>query len=186
MKRTTHSTVARAAVALGAAAGLALTAGVGSAQAVTYMGRLATPTAVNGPQAAPVAADGTVVAADGSEVGQVATHKRSDGTKPPAELGNPSEWGVVKIEMDTSAGSVRPDSEACVPASGGKWCYGWYTTTSGKYCYSNYLHGTKWHSSSVKIAHSSLSSGAVKPGSASNAHITAGLVFTCYSYYDIL
>ncbi|GHI10241.1 hypothetical protein AQI88_39415 [Streptomyces cellostaticus] len=38
MKRTTHRTIARAAVALGAAAGLALTAGVGSAQALTYMG----------------------------------------------------------------------------------------------------------------------------------------------------
>ncbi|WP_431047285.1 lactococcin 972 family bacteriocin [Streptomyces sp. P1-3] len=93
---------------------------------------------------------------------------------------------MAKIEMDASAGSVRPDSEACVPASGGKWCYGWYSTTSGKYCYSNYLHGTKWHSSKVKIAGRSVSSGSVKPGSASNANRTAGFAYTCYSYYNIL
>ncbi|WP_307822051.1 lactococcin 972 family bacteriocin [Streptomyces coffeae] len=126
------------------------------------------------------------MAADGSGVGQVTTHKRGDGTKPPAELGNPSEWGVVKIEMDASAGSVRPDSEACVPASGGKWCYGWNTTTSGKYCYSNYLHGSKRHSSKVKIAGVWGTSGPVKPGLVSNAHRTAGLAYTCYSYYNIL
>ncbi|WP_431045038.1 hypothetical protein ACQUSR_26015 [Streptomyces sp. P1-3] len=38
MKRKTHRTIARAAAALAAAAGITLTAGVGSAHAVSYMG----------------------------------------------------------------------------------------------------------------------------------------------------
>ncbi|GGT54619.1 hypothetical protein [Streptomyces coeruleorubidus] len=62
----------------------------------------ATPAAADASQAATVTANGTVVAADGSKVGQVTVHKRGDGTKPPAELGNPSEWGVVVIKMDDS------------------------------------------------------------------------------------
>ncbi|MFD7665591.1 lactococcin 972 family bacteriocin [Streptomyces sp. NPDC059788] len=77
-------------------------------------------------------------------------------------------------------------SNACVSAGGGKWCYGWYAADSdGKYCYSNYLHGSKWHSSSVKIAGISRSSGSVRPGSPSNANRTAGYAYTCYTYYSI-
>ncbi len=151
---------------------------LGFASAALAVGSLVAPAAANGAQTA----TGT---ADGSGVGQVTTHQRGDGTKPPAELGNPSEWGVAKIKVNSSAHSVRPDQEACVPTSGGKWCYGWRTTTSGKYCYSNYLHGSKWHASSVKIAGSKRSSGWVKPGSASNAHLTLGLAYTCYTYFKI-
>ncbi|MGR3936785.1 lactococcin 972 family bacteriocin [Streptomyces sp. BRA346] len=149
------------------------------------VGSLATPAAADSPQAATVTANGTVVAANGSEIGQVTIHKRGDGTEPPAELGNPSEWGVVKIKMDASADSVRPMSEACVNASGGNWCYGWYTTTGGKYCYSNYYHRTKDHKSSVKIAGTLYSSGWVDAGDTSNANATAGLAYTCYTYYSI-
>lgn len=150
------------------------------------VGGLAAPAAADGPQTATVTADSTVVAADGSQIGQVTTHKRGDGTEPPAELGNPIEWGVVKIEMDASAGSVKPMSEACVNASGGKWCYGWYYSAGdGKYCYSNYYHHTKDHKSSVKIAGSTDSSGWVNAGRTANASRTAGLAYTCYTYYGI-
>lgn len=158
---------------------------LGFASVALAVGGLVTPAVADTSQTATAAADGTVVAADNFEVGQVTIHKRGDGTEPPAELGNPSEWGVAKIEMDASAESAGPLSEACVPASGGTWCYGWYATTSGKYCYSNYLHWSKWHSSSVKIANSSRSSGSVEPGRPSNANLTAGLAYTCYTYYKI-
>ncbi|MFF3877118.1 lactococcin 972 family bacteriocin [Streptomyces sp. NPDC001978] len=81
--------------------------------------------------------------------------------------------------------SVSPTSEACVPASGGNWCYGDYLTTSGKYCYSNYHHYTKVHKSSVKIAGVTVSSGWVAANDYSNAHRTAGAAYTCYTYYSI-
>ncbi|WP_073767600.1 lactococcin 972 family bacteriocin [Streptomyces sp. CB02923] len=162
------------------------TLALGFASAALTVCSPATPAAADSPQATTVAADGTVITADDSEAGHVTTHKRGDGTEPPAELGNPSEWGVVKIQMTASAHSGRPDQEACVNASGGKWCYGWYTDFNpGKYCYSNYLHETKWHRSSVKLGSGSRSSGSVKPGSASNAHLSAGLAYTCYTYYSI-
>ncbi|WP_371799506.1 lactococcin 972 family bacteriocin [Streptomyces sp. NBC_01707] len=119
----------------------------------------------------------------------VTVHHRGDGTQPPAELGNPSEWGVVTIKMDAAAGSVSPLSEACVSASGGNWCYGWYTTevstgVFNKYCYSNYYHYTKSHASTVKIAGGTRKDTA--PANAtSNAHLTAGLAYTCSTYYSI-
>ncbi|MFE3607314.1 lactococcin 972 family bacteriocin [Streptomyces goshikiensis] len=49
--------------------------------------------------------------------------------------------------MNTSAISTL--GEACIPASGGNWCYGWYLTgvdATQKRCYSNYYHDSKTHS----------------------------------------
>ncbi|MEV7364530.1 lactococcin 972 family bacteriocin [Streptomyces sp. NPDC091299] len=145
----------------------------------------ATPAAADASQAATVTANGTVVAADGSEVGQVTLHKRGDGTKPPAELGNPSEWGVVVIKMDDSA--VTPLAAtplACIGASGGNWCYGYDYVTAGKYCYSNYYHSTKQHHSTVKIAGGSTSAYAFA-GQTSYANRTAGAAYTCETYYSV-
>lgn len=156
------------------------------ASVVLAVGGLATPAAAGGPQAATVAADGAVVAVDGSEVGQVTIHKRGDGTEPPASLGNPSEWGVVEIEMDASAGSVKPMSEVCKNAGGGEWCYGWYWSAGdGKYCYSNYYHNTKTHGSTVEIGGGDDWSGWVRAKRTSNANRTAGLAYTCKTYYSI-
>lgn len=90
---------------------------LGFASVVLAVGGLATPAAAGGPQAATVAGDGAVVAVDGSEVGQVTIHKRGDGTEPPASLGNPSEWGVVEIEMDASAGSRGRSPRVVSPLS---------------------------------------------------------------------
>ncbi|MFD6045930.1 lactococcin 972 family bacteriocin [Streptomyces koyangensis] len=121
---------------------------------------------------------------DGTEVGQVTHHKRGDGTQPPAELGDPEEWGVVTIEMDDS--TMRPMVENCDnPPSGGKWCYGWYLTEAGtkKYCYSNYYHGTKTHKSSVTIGNGSSSSGWVGKGEYANANRTVGMTYVCKTYY---
>ncbi|MBT3074573.1 lactococcin 972 family bacteriocin [Streptomyces sp. CYG20] len=145
---------------------------------------LAVPAAASDGQAATVTADRVIVAPDGVEVGRITTHKRGDGTKAPAELGNPSEWGVVAMKMDDSSGTVRPMSEACVNASGGKWCYGWYGVSNGKHCYSNYYHYTKYHDSSVKIGKGSLKA-AAKPNQTSQASLEAGLAYTCYTYYGV-
>ncbi|MFE2922868.1 lactococcin 972 family bacteriocin [Streptomyces goshikiensis] len=98
----------------------------------------------------------------------VELHKRGDGTNPPAQLGNSKEWGV--------------------PASGGKWCYGWYLTgvdATQKRCYSNYYHGSKTHSSSVKIGGSYINSGKTSPNNIANASWTTGAAYTCYTYYSI-
>ncbi|MEU1104990.1 hypothetical protein ABZ408_29110 [Streptomyces tibetensis] len=75
----------------------------------------ATPAAADASQAATVTANGTVVAADGSKIGQVTFHKRGDGTKPPAELGNPSKWGAMVINIDNSPATAQ----GCIGASGG-------------------------------------------------------------------
>ncbi|MFF8929973.1 lactococcin 972 family bacteriocin [Streptomyces longwoodensis] len=140
----------------------------------------ATPAAADAPQAATVTANGTVVAADGTEVGQVDLHERGDGTKPPAELGNPLKWGALVIKLDGS--TVSP--QGCVSASGGNWCYGYNITTDGKYCYSNYYHATKMHHSTVKIGGGSNSAYAFA-GQTSSAHRTAGTSYTCETYYSV-
>ncbi len=121
-------------------------------------------------------------AASQPAVGQVTIHTRGDGTVPPAGLGNPSEWGVVKIKVNASANSISPMSESCVDASGGTWCYGSYLTSSGKYCYSNYVNNTKSHASSVKMDGFLFSSGSIAAGYTSYASLTAG---ACYTYYSI-
>lgn len=140
----------------------------------------ATPAAADASQAVTVTANGTVVAADGSKVGQVTFHKRGDGTKPPAELGNPSEWAAVVIEMDDS--NVTP--KACIGASGGNWCYGYNLTSDGKYCYSNYYHPTKDHHSTAKIAGGSNKAYAFA-GQTSYANRTAGAAYTCEAFYGL-
>ncbi|WP_327361183.1 lactococcin 972 family bacteriocin [Streptomyces sp. NBC_01296] len=137
--------------------------------------------------AAPATADApSTASASGATV---TVHHRGDGTQPPAELGNPSEWGVVTFKLDASANSVRP-SEACVsPSSGGNWCYGWYTTQIGtgelrKYCYSNYYQLDKGHTSTVKMAGGTNRAWAAARD-VSQAHITAGFAYTCSTYYSV-
>jgi hypothetical protein len=152
---------------------------LGLAAVALAVGSLTTPAAAVGSQA-------ETFDEKGSDKVQVATHTRGDGTKPPAELGNPSEWGVVTMKMDTS--SPRLMSEACVDvASGGTWCYGWYTTTVDgipqKYCYSNYLHYSKDHASTVKLA-GGTDRDTAGPGDVSQANLTAGYAYTCKAYYS--
>ncbi|MFJ8863785.1 lactococcin 972 family bacteriocin [Streptomyces sp. NPDC102451] len=146
---------------------------------------LAAPAVAQSPQSATVTADGAIITQDGAKVGQITTHTRGDGSEPPAELGDPSEWGVVAIEMNDSPGTVKPMVEACTnPPSGGKWCYGWYSVSKGKHCYSNYLHETKSHRATVKINNVTKASGA-SPGNVAQAWLEAGAAYTCYTYYSI-
>ncbi|MEU2395542.1 lactococcin 972 family bacteriocin [Streptomyces sp. NPDC007369] len=160
--------------------------GFGFAAIAVAIGGFVTPAAAASPLGAPVAADGTPIASD---VSVVEIHKRGDGTKPPAELGNPSEWGVVKITMDDSAiRAMGALNEACVPASGGNWCYGWYLTgvdATQKRCYSNYYHYSRSHRSSVKLAGVTVHSGVKAPNETANASRIAGAAYTCYTYYSV-
>ncbi|MFG2980274.1 lactococcin 972 family bacteriocin [Streptomyces sp. NPDC048258] len=159
---------------------------VGFASAAIAMCSLATPAAADDSHAAIVTANGAIITADGAKVGQVTLHKRGDGTKPPAELGNPSEWGVAAIKVPTSAGSFGTRGYTCLDnVSGGRWCQGYELVTAGKRCFSNYLHGTKTHRSSVKLAGVIDTSGWVDPGQVANAWYTAGAGYTCYTYYAI-
>ncbi|GLX19759.1 hypothetical protein EF910_00665 [Streptomyces sp. WAC07149] len=138
--------------------------------------------------AAPAAADTSVAASTSGAT--VTVHHRGDGTQPPAGLGDPSEWGVVTFKMDASTASFGPQSQACIsPSSGGTWCYGWSARevspgVVNKYCYSNYLHGSRGHSSTVKLAGDTRRAWA-PAGGISNANLTAGLAYTCSSYYSV-
>ncbi|MGA4955502.1 lactococcin 972 family bacteriocin [Streptomyces lavendulocolor] len=138
--------------------------------------------------AAPATAD--VPASAGASGTAVTVHHRGDGTRPPAVLGDPSEWGVVTFAMDAATKSVSPRARTCLsPSSGGTWCFGWYARevspgVFNKYCYSNYLHATRGHSSTVKIAGSTRRAHA-PAGDVSQANLTRGLGYTCSTYYSV-
>ncbi|MFF0227561.1 lactococcin 972 family bacteriocin [Streptomyces sp. NPDC004629] len=127
----------------------------------------------------------TPATADGAQLGAsdtIIVHHRGDGTQPPPELGDPEEWGEVTFTMDdSSAGSVTP--KVIVEVGGGTWSYGWYLTTGGKYCYSNYYHHDVRHGSTVKIA-GDTAKDIVGPNDYSNANLTRGAAFTCSTYYS--
>ncbi|URN15575.1 MULTISPECIES: lactococcin 972 family bacteriocin [Streptomyces] len=111
----------------------------------------------------------------------VSVHTRGDGTQPPAELGDPKEWGVVELTLaDLAESDVRPLT--VVQVGGGTWSYGWQARNDMKYCYSNYYHGGVTHGSTVNMVGRIVKD--VKPaGQTSNANYTAGLAYTCYTYY---
>ncbi|MFI8092660.1 lactococcin 972 family bacteriocin [Streptomyces sp. NPDC086080] len=75
-------------------------------------------------------------------------HTRGDGTQPPAELGDPAEWGVATITDATGDFTAQ----TVLNIGGGKWSYGKNYTTDGQYCYSNYYHPSVMHGSTVKLA----------------------------------
>ncbi|WP_350325726.1 lactococcin 972 family bacteriocin [Streptomyces katrae] len=152
--------------------------------AILLVGGVATPSVADVRETESSIAGDAVSAADGARVGQVVVHKRGDGTKPPAELGDPSEWGEAVLTFAPSK-AFSSMSEACVPASGGNWCYGNYLTSTGKRCYSNYYHYEKTHKSSVQLGNLSHDSGWVGPNGYSNSSLISGAAFTCKTYYSI-
>ncbi|MFB7983166.1 lactococcin 972 family bacteriocin [Streptomyces vinaceus] len=58
------------------------------------------------------------------------------------------------------------------------------TVTVHQYCYSNYAHETKGHASTVKLAGDTRRVHAAA-GDVSNANLTAGLAYTCSTYYSV-
>ncbi|MFF1412811.1 hypothetical protein ACFVX6_24065 [Streptomyces sp. NPDC058289] len=142
------------------------------------------PAAADGSRAGTASGSARVVDLTTLKAGQPVMHKRGDGVKPPAELGNPSEWGVVKIEIPKAGVSVRPLGGSCQQVSHGQWCYGWEFSGSKKQCYSNYMANVQ-HMSSVRVVNIDYASGWVRAGLTSNARSdTIGQAYTCYSYYN--
>ncbi|MEU3406439.1 lactococcin 972 family bacteriocin [Streptomyces sp. NPDC006670] len=142
---------------------------------------LSTATLLSGALATPATA---TEASDGPvQVGAASFHTRGDGTQAPAELGNPKEWGVVKLTLTGSAkSSVAMSPTTIVEVGGGTWSYGWQARDNYKYCYSNYYHGDVEHGSTVNMAGRIVRD--IKPaGQTSNANYQAGLAYTCYTYY---
>ncbi|MBT2404790.1 MULTISPECIES: lactococcin 972 family bacteriocin [unclassified Streptomyces] len=110
----------------------------------------------------------------------VSVHTRGDGTQPPAFLGDPEEWGVVQLTIDSSARSMAPT--VIVPAGGGTWSYGYQERNGLKYCYSNYYHRDVEHSSTVKMANKTMKD--IEPaGEYTNANLTAGFAYKCETFY---
>ncbi|MDQ0683312.1 hypothetical protein QF032_002357 [Streptomyces achromogenes] len=160
----------------------------GISGAVLAVSALATPAAANAPQGGTGTAT-VAEASDGLVIGQPVVHKRGDGVSPPAELGNPSEWGVVKLEINDSAvqlkGPAALNENTCKDVTHGRWCYGQEVTSAGtgRKCYSNYIADVK-HKSTVRVINIDHSSGWVAKGKTSYAHHTQGAAYTCYAYYD--
>ncbi|MFI6855705.1 lactococcin 972 family bacteriocin [Streptomyces sp. NPDC050416] len=142
---------------------------------------LATPAGAYGPQSGTGTGNSAVQASNGLIPGEPAIHKRGDGVKPPAGLGNPSEWGVVKLEINDSAVQVKENT--CQNVTHGKWCYGYDLVSAGKKCYSNYIADVK-HKSTVRVRNVDHSSGWVEKGKTSYANSTQGAAWTCYAYYS--
>ncbi|MFC9951403.1 lactococcin 972 family bacteriocin [Streptomyces prasinus] len=130
-----------------------------------------------GTLAAPATAHNAPVLA--SDTVTVETHTRGDGTQPPAELGDPTEWGVVKI-TEGSTGDFT--AQTVLDIGGGTWSYGKNLISDGQFCYSNYYHPTVDHGSTVKVSKWTNKSAAAK-GRWSYADITAGAAYVCETYY---
>ncbi|MDX3313700.1 lactococcin 972 family bacteriocin [Streptomyces sp. NPDC054884] len=159
----------------------------GISGAVLAVSGFAAPAAADSPQGG-TGADAVVEAVDGLVVGQPVIHKRGDGVNPPAELGNPAEWGVVKLEITKSAvqkSAAALQENTCKEVTHGTWCYGQEVTSAGtgRKCYSNYSADVK-HKSTVRVINIDHSSGWVAKGKVSYAHHTQGAAYTCYAYYD--
>ncbi|MET9526595.1 lactococcin 972 family bacteriocin [Streptomyces coeruleorubidus] len=127
--------------------------------------------------AAPATAHNAPVLA--ADTATVTTHTRGDGTQPPAELGDPAEWGVVKFTVG-STGGFKP--QTVLDIGGGTWSYGKILNGDGQNCYSNYYHPKVMHGSTAKV--SKQSQKAVEfAGKWAKASVTAGAALVCETYY---
>jgi hypothetical protein len=72
---------------------------------------------------------------------------------------------------------------ACSSTGGGTWCQG--TSANGllKRCYSNYVHPNNYHSSTASMA-SQVDKRYNSAGYWSEAQVTAGWAYTCYTYWN--
>lgn len=70
------------------------------------------------------------------------------------------------------------------PTSSSTWCHGTQVGTAGlKNCYSNYVHQNNYHSSTA-IMGGATSKRYASAGNWSNASVTGGWAYTCYTYYN--
>ncbi|WP_405831661.1 hypothetical protein [Streptomyces sp. NBC_01176] len=120
----------------------------GISGAALAVSSFSTPAAAYGPQSG-TGTDTVGEVSDGLIPGQPVMHERGDGVNPPKELGDPSEWGVVKLEInDSIAAQLRGNT--CENVTHGKWRYGYDVVSGGKKCYSNYIADVT-HKSTVRV-----------------------------------
>lgn len=116
----------------------------------------------------------------------VATYKSTEEAPPEFLRGPngevPTEWGVATFPMD-----VEFDSDDMITTKvkkgGGDWNYG--TVADGVYkgCYSNYIHPTKKHSTSVAIANAT-DKDIRNANIWAKAYARAGGAHTCNAYWS--
>lgn len=93
------------------------------------------------------------------------------------------ENGEVTIDDTAPGGGIGP--LAVVNVGGGTWNYGSGTIWNPlprKSCWSNYVHPTKYHSSTAIIASNNVKRYATA-GNWSNASTYSGFAYTCYAYW---
>ncbi|MER5948302.1 lactococcin 972 family bacteriocin [Streptomyces sp. NPDC001904] len=153
----------------------------GISGAALAVSSFAAPAVAYAPQGGTLTGNSVIEAGDDLIPGQPVIHERGDGVNPPADLGDPSEWGVVKLEIADSG--VQPRANTCKTVTHGKWCYGYDLVSAGKKCYSNYIADVK-HRSTVRVQDVNHNSGTTAAGKTSYANSTQGAGWTCYAYYD--
>ncbi|MFF1714750.1 lactococcin 972 family bacteriocin [Streptomyces sp. NPDC058268] len=104
----------------------------------------------------------------------------SPATAVSTESPQPKEWGMVTIKIDPNSTSVTPMKVKNV--GGGTWSYGTTVTAGRKRCYSNYMHGSKYHSSTAILGNVTDKDFA-DSGSTSNASAKSGAAYTCHAYW---
>ncbi|EDY44246.1 hypothetical protein SSBG_02360 [Streptomyces sp. SPB074] len=116
-----------------------------------------------------------------------ATYTDSDGVEPPAILlgpngEKPTEWGVAVIPADVTGPIISPMTTKSV--GGGTWSYEVGTDGINKACSSKYIHPSKKHSATAVIG--SKADKVIKEKDIwANAYATAGLKFTCETYWGV-
>lgn len=86
--------------------------------------------------------------------------------------------------LAVAAQAAPAGATGCSSAGGGTWCQGTSMGDWGlKKCYSNYVHPYNYHSSTASMA-SQIDKRYASAGSWSNASVTAGWAYTCYTYYN--
>ncbi|MGF2208030.1 lactococcin 972 family bacteriocin [Streptomyces albidoflavus] len=87
---------------------------------------------------------------------------------------------MVAINMDDSSQVVQPLK--IVNKGGGTWSYGTTLSGTSKTCYSNYVHPSKKHSATAKMASYDKKVTAAA-GLWANAKVGASPGSTCYAYW---
>lgn len=125
----------------------------------------------------------TILAVGGGAAAHATTVAFASNSKKPSASGSAiaPENGEVTIDGATSGTGITP--LAVVNVGGGTWNYGSAVAIwPPKTCWSNYVHSTKYHSSTAVIGQSNVKVYA-NAGSWSNANTWAGAAYTCYAYW---
>ena len=115
-------------------------------------------------------------------VGMSAT--AANATDAPVATGGGSAIAADNTSVTVGGPTKNPTTNAVVNVGGGTWSYGsTLAIWPPKTCYSNYVHNTKYHSSTAIIGNSNTKVYA-NAGYFSNASTWAGASYTCYAYWN--